>query len=56
MTIDNGYTGDMEIAADILLVDDARYFVQVDEFFEKSGRYTLRTRPIFPGAKQVWMW
>jgi hypothetical protein len=41
MTIDNGYTGDMEIAADILLVDDARYFVQVDEFFEKSGRYTL---------------
>ncbi len=56
-TVDNGYTGDTEIAADILLMKDGRYFVEVDEFFDKAGRYTLslnlNDEPLYSGGGRI---
>jgi hypothetical protein len=40
-TADNGFMGDTEIAADILLAAGGRYFVEIDDFFDNSGRYSL---------------
>ena len=40
-TADNGFMGDTEIAADILLAADGRYFIEIDDFFDNSGRYSL---------------
>ncbi len=55
--VDNGYTGDTEIAADILLHTDGRYFVEVDEFFSQNGRYTLNLtitdQPIYQTGGQI---
>ncbi|RMG94217.1 MAG: hypothetical protein D6706_14180, partial [Chloroflexi bacterium] len=49
--IDNGYTDDTEVATDILLTDPGNYVVQVSEFFNRSGRYSLSlvltTDPLF---------
>jgi hypothetical protein len=39
--IDNGYAGDIEVAADLLLGESGRYIVEVGEFFGASGHYSL---------------
>lgn len=39
--IDNGYTGAVETATDIVLTENGRYFVQISEFFAETGWYTL---------------
>ena len=56
-TVDNGYTGDTEIAADVLLVQDGRYFVEVDDFFDNAGRYelslNLSEEPIYSGGGRI---
>jgi hypothetical protein len=55
---DNGFTGDTEIAADVLLETDGRYFVEVDDFFDNSGRYTLSLsltdEPLYSGGGRIW--
>jgi hypothetical protein len=57
-TADNGFTGDTEIAADILLAADGRYFVEVDDFFDNSGRYSLSLQlteePLYSGGGRIW--
>ncbi len=39
--IDHGYAGDTEIAADILLIENGRYVVEVSDFFNQPGGYIL---------------
>lgn len=56
-TVDNGYTGDTEIAVDVLLVMDGRYFVEVDDFFDNAGRYeltlNLSDEPLYSGGGRI---
>ncbi|MCB8943748.1 MAG: hypothetical protein H6658_08330 [Ardenticatenaceae bacterium] len=55
--VDNGYTGDTEIAADVLLVQDGRYFVEVEDFFDSAGRYelslSLSDEPLYSGGGRI---
>ncbi|MEZ4519816.1 MAG: hypothetical protein R3C44_24305, partial [Chloroflexota bacterium] len=39
--IDNGYAGSSETVTDILLEQPGNYLVEVSEFFQDDGRYTL---------------
>ena len=39
--IDTGFAGDSEVLSDLFLADGGRYIVEVSEFFNESGRYTL---------------
>lgn len=56
-TADNGFTGDTEIAADILLATGGRYFVEVDDFFDNTGRYSLSLslteEPLYSGGGRI---
>ena len=55
--IDNGYSGDTEIATDILLTEEGRYVVEVSEFLEQSGWYTLQLTlsdvPLYSGGGYI---
>ncbi|MCB9421497.1 MAG: hypothetical protein H6667_16960 [Ardenticatenaceae bacterium] len=39
--IDSGYAGDTEVAADIYLMENGRYVVEVSDFFGLAGHYKL---------------
>ncbi|MCA9921117.1 MAG: PPC domain-containing protein [Anaerolineales bacterium] len=39
--IDNGFAGDTEVVIDLLLPDAGTYLIEVEEFFNEPGRYTL---------------
>jgi hypothetical protein len=39
--LDNGFAGDSEVLIDLLLPDTGTYLIEVDEFFNEPGRYTL---------------
>lgn len=39
--VDNGYAGDTETAVDRLLLENGLYVLEVGEFFNEPGRYTL---------------
>ncbi len=39
--IDSSYAGDIEVAADLYLTENGRYVVEVSDFFNLPGRYTL---------------
>jgi len=51
--IDTGFAGDSEVLSDLFLADGGRYIVEVSEFFNESGRYTLnlmlRDEQVFNG-------
>ncbi|MCL4264118.1 MAG: hypothetical protein KJ069_12920 [Anaerolineae bacterium] len=55
--VDNGYAGDTETAVDQLLRESGRYIVEVGEFFNAAGGYTLRLslteQPFFGGGGLV---
>lgn len=55
--VDNGYAGDTEVAADVALIDEGSYVVEVGEFFDVSGQYTLNLilgdKPLFSGQGQI---
>lgn len=55
--IDNGYAGAGEVATDVLLDESGLYIVEVDEFFNESGRYTLSLvltdTPLFGGGGRI---
>lgn len=55
--IDSGYAGDTEIAADVLLIEIGRYVVEIGEFFEKPGPYSLSfvlsDEPLFSGGGRI---
>jgi hypothetical protein len=40
-SVDNGYAGDREVLADVLLRQDDIYFIEIREFFDEPGRYEL---------------
>ena len=40
-TIDNGFAGDTEVVIDYLLPESGTYLIEIKEFFNTSGRYTL---------------
>lgn len=40
-SLDNGYAGDREVLADVLLRQDDVYFIEIREFFDEPGRYEL---------------
>ncbi|HUM70278.1 MAG TPA: hypothetical protein PLK31_15710, partial [Chloroflexota bacterium] len=52
--VDNGFAGDTETAVDQLLRENGRYIVEVGEFFNMAGGYTLRLsltqQPLFGGG------
>ncbi len=52
--VDNGFAGDTETAVDLLLRENGRYIVEVGEFFNMAGGYTLRLsltpQPLFGGG------
>ena len=56
-TADNGFTGDTEIAADVLLAMGGRYFVEVEDFFDNTGRYSLglslSEEPLYSGGGRI---
>ncbi|MCP5101347.1 MAG: hypothetical protein GY943_37855 [Chloroflexi bacterium] len=39
--LDNGFAGDSEVLIDFLLLDTGTYLIEIDEFFNETGRYTL---------------
>lgn len=41
VSIDNGFAGDPESLTDILLSEDGTYIIEVGEFFNEVGRYTV---------------
>ncbi|NJN54625.1 MAG: hypothetical protein HC804_07625 [Anaerolineae bacterium] len=55
--VDNGFAGEMETAVDQLLRENGRYLVEVGEFFNMAGGYTLRLslteQPLFGGGGAV---
>ncbi len=55
--VDNGFAGNTETAVDQLLRENGRYIVEVGEFFNAPGGYTLRlsltTQPLFGGGGLV---
>lgn len=55
--LDNGFAGDSEVLADVLLYRTGTYQIQVTEFFRQPGRYTLRlfitTEPQFEGGGRI---
>jgi hypothetical protein len=55
--VDNGYAGDAEVAADVALIGSGSYVVEVGEFFDESGQYTLNLvlgeEPLFSGQGQI---
>jgi hypothetical protein len=55
--IDNGYAGDTEVATDILLAESGRYIIEVGEFFNQPGRYTLSfvltEEPLYGGGGRI---
>ena len=57
MRIDNGYAGASEVATDVLLNESGLYVVEVQEFFNESGRYTLSLvltdTPLFGGGGRI---
>ncbi|KAA3655077.1 MAG: hypothetical protein DWQ04_33730 [Chloroflexi bacterium] len=40
-TIDNGFAGDTEVVIDLLLPESGTYLIEIEEFFNAGGRYTL---------------
>ena len=57
MRIDNGYAGASEVATDVLLNESGLYIVEVHEFFNESGRYSLSLvltdTPLFGGGGRI---
>ncbi|MCP4359930.1 MAG: hypothetical protein GY796_18130 [Chloroflexi bacterium] len=55
--VDNGYAGDVETAADKLLLESGLYIIEIDEFFNEAGSYTLSLilteTPLFGGGGQM---
>jgi len=55
--VDNGYAGDTEVAADVALIENGSYVVEIGEFFNDSGQYTLNLilgeDPLFSGQGQI---
>lgn len=55
--IDSGYAGDTEVAADIYLTENGRYVVEVSDFFNLAGAYTLslavEEEPQYTNAGQI---
>jgi hypothetical protein len=56
-TIDNGYAGDNELLADVLLTETGLYFIEAREFFAEAGSYrlslTLTSAPQFGGGGRI---
>jgi hypothetical protein len=56
-SVDNGYAGDKEVLADVLLRQDEVYFIEIREFFDEPGRYelslTLTDDPQFGGGGRL---
>jgi hypothetical protein len=56
-SVDNGYAGDKEVLADVLLRQDDVYFIEIREFFDEPGRYelslTLTDEPQFGGGGRL---
>jgi hypothetical protein len=57
LMVDNGFAGDVEMVVDQLLRENGRYVVEVGEFFNMAGGYTLRLslteQPLFGGGGSV---
>lgn len=55
--VDNGYAGDAEVSADLFIVDQGTYLVEVGEFFGNSGRYALsliiNEEPLFGSTGRI---
>ncbi len=55
--IDNGYAGDAEVMTDQLLTDTGLYVVEIGEFFNAPGGYTmsltLAKEPLFGGGGEI---
>ncbi len=56
---DNGYSGDTEVLADVLLPESGSYIIQVAEFFNEAGPYTLSVaisdEPVYSGGGRIEM-
>jgi hypothetical protein len=56
-SVDNGYAGDREVLADVLLRQDDDYFIEIREFFDEPGRYELHlvvtAEPQFGGGGRL---
>lgn len=54
---DNGYSGDPEILADVLLPESGSYIIQVAEFFNEADTYTLSVsisdEPVYSGGGRI---
>ncbi|NKQ34222.1 MAG: hypothetical protein HF973_01255 [Chloroflexi bacterium] len=55
--VDNGYAGDAEVMTDQLLTDTGLYVIEIGEFFNASGGYTmsltLAREPLFGGGGEI---
>lgn len=55
--IDNGFAGDTETVIDLLLSESGTYVVEISEFFNDTGRYTLSLvlteDPLFSGGGRI---
>lgn len=55
--VDNGFAGDTEVVIDLLLNESGTYLVEVSEFFNAPGRYTLSLaltdNPLFSGGGRI---
>ncbi|MCA9979621.1 MAG: PPC domain-containing protein [Anaerolineales bacterium] len=54
---DNGYGGDTEVLADVLLPESGSYIIQVAEFFNEADSYTLSVaisdEPVYSGGGRI---
>ncbi|MFO7682306.1 MAG: hypothetical protein R6X34_19880 [Chloroflexota bacterium] len=57
VSVDNGFAGDIETAADLFLNQPGIYVVEVADFFDEGGRYRLRLVqspvPLFSGGGEI---
>ncbi|MEM7335872.1 MAG: PPC domain-containing protein [Chloroflexota bacterium] len=55
--IDNAFAGDTEVVLDLLLTESGMYVIEVSEFFQDLGRYTLSLvltdEPLFSGGGEI---
>lgn len=55
--VDNGYTNTAETSADILLAENGTYYIEVADFSNQPGQYTLQLtqsdEPLFSGGGQI---
>lgn len=55
--VDNGYAGDAEVMTDQLLTDTGLYVIEIGEFFNAPGGYTmsltLAREPLFGGGGEI---